>query len=136
VCKACQHKDKLAKQKQEEELKEKNRKEAAEREHLQEMAEINAEIEKEQRQKRKANKSAADALAAKQMNAAELKEAVERKLNWMQEIDAGIERVQHQKREAREAEESPQVVLRSRADCLAALKTQRKELARQMKSRR
>jgi hypothetical protein len=58
ACKACQRDDKLARQKQQAKLEEKQLKEAAEREHLQEMAELDAEIEKEHHQKRKAAKEA------------------------------------------------------------------------------
>ncbi|RXW16619.1 hypothetical protein EST38_g9234 [Candolleomyces aberdarensis] len=57
ACKICDREDKLTRKKQLADLKEKERKEAAERKHLQEMAEIDAEIEKEQRQKKEAKEA-------------------------------------------------------------------------------
>ncbi|RXW14679.1 hypothetical protein EST38_g11172, partial [Candolleomyces aberdarensis] len=52
ACKICDSKDKSIRKKQLADLKERERNEAAERKHLQEMAEIDAEIDKEQRQKK------------------------------------------------------------------------------------
>ncbi|KAJ2919476.1 hypothetical protein MD484_g928, partial [Candolleomyces efflorescens] len=57
ACKICQREDNLAMKKQKAEQKEKDRKEAADRKHLQEMAEIDAEIEKEQRQRKEAKEA-------------------------------------------------------------------------------